>query len=153
MCAILDANVVHEVFGDNRPRAGIEFLDWIDKGRIPLVFGGKLLDELTVNIRFRVWLRQAVVSGRARVVNYARVSNKTETLRYLNECQSNDHHVLALAQISHARLLYSNDHKLIRDFKEKSIIDKPRGTVYSTDPHRKPMKHYRELLRKSHCRK
>lgn len=37
MCAILDNDVVHQVFGADRPQAGEEFFRWIDAGRIHLV--------------------------------------------------------------------------------------------------------------------
>ena len=41
-------------------------------------------------------------------------------------------HVLALAQVSGARLLYSNDQTLQRDFKNSKLIKNPRGNVYTT---------------------
>lgn len=44
----------------------------------------------------------------------------------------NPEHIIALAKISGARLLYSNDQLLQRDFNEKELIDKPRGKIYST---------------------
>ena len=34
MCAILDNDVVHEVFRQDRPAAGKAFFDWIDSGRL-----------------------------------------------------------------------------------------------------------------------
>ena len=59
-----------------------------------------------------------------------------EREKELNEegrCHSNDTHVIALAQITGARLLYSNDKDLHEDFKNKRLIDEPRGKVYSTN--------------------
>ena len=47
-------------------------------------------------------------------------------------CQSNDLHVLALAQVSGARLLYSNDLSLHQDFGNRDLISRPRGKIYST---------------------
>lgn len=47
-------------------------------------------------------------------------------------CQSDDTHIIALAQISGARLLFSNDKALHQDFKNKELINNPRGKVYST---------------------
>jgi len=40
--------------------------------------------------------------------------------------------IVALAQVSGARLLYSNDRNLQQDFGNKAFIDKPRGKVCST---------------------
>ena len=47
-------------------------------------------------------------------------------------CISDDPHVIALARISGARLLCSNDKDLQQDFGTKNLIDRPRGKVYST---------------------
>ncbi len=46
MCAIVDANVMHEVFGSNLQSAGEQFFNWIEKGTKRLVVGGKLREEL-----------------------------------------------------------------------------------------------------------
>ncbi len=46
MCAIVDANVVHEVFSSSSCPAGAKFLDWVNRGSGRLVAGGKLLQEL-----------------------------------------------------------------------------------------------------------
>ena len=133
MCAIVDANVAHEVFGENAPPAGARFLDWIDNGNGRLVAGGLLMSELERSSPdFREWVAEAQNSGRILEVKADKVENKTETLREAGVCRSNDHHVIALAQVSRARLLYSNDRALQRDFKDKRLIDNPRGRVYST---------------------
>ena len=55
MCAILDNDVVHQVFGQNRPAAGRAFFDWIDSGGGGLVGGGRLFKELARNENFRRW--------------------------------------------------------------------------------------------------
>ena len=40
MCAIVDANVAHEVFGTSQTPAGKRFYDWINEGQGRLVIGG-----------------------------------------------------------------------------------------------------------------
>ena len=132
MCAILDINVVHQVFGPDRPPAGEEFFQWLNSGKGQLVAGGELLRELDGNRKFKTWRQQAVLSGRVRLCNAAAVNDKTQQLKSENSCRSNDPHIVALAQVSGARLLYSNDEDLQRDFKDKKLIDNPRGKVYST---------------------
>ncbi len=67
-----------------------------------------------------------------RVVNDEEVDTETKALKANGLCKSNDPHVLALAQVSGARLLYSNDKDLQQDFKNKALINSPRGKVYST---------------------
>lgn len=136
MCAILDNNVVHEVFGsDRRPETGVKFFNWINSGPGHLIVGGKLLRELSDNQNFTEWLKQALFAGRASKPDDEVVYNKTNELDKAGLCQSDDAHVIALAQVSNARLLYSKDKDLHRDFKNKQLIDNPRGKVYSAPGH------------------
>ena len=65
MCAIIDANIVAEVFGDQRPEAGEEFFKWIDAGKGVLIVGGKLYLELArASARFNRWAQAALLAGR-----------------------------------------------------------------------------------------
>ncbi len=130
MCAILDANVVAEVFGTNRPPAGKGFFDWLDKGDGRLAVGGKLLEELDKSASFKRWRVNAVRYGRVRRVDKDVVNSKTKEIE--GACKSDDPHVIALAQVSGSRLLYSNDLALHKDFTDLSLIKKPPGKVYST---------------------
>ena len=133
MCAILDANITGEVFGSNPTPAGKGFFDWLNVGSGRMVVGGKLRDELYGSSEpFRKWAQQAQLSGRVRVKNNDEVNARTAELQEGSAYLSNDPHVLALAQVSGARLLYSNDNALQRDFKDKKLIDNPRGKIYST---------------------
>ena len=152
MCAIIDASVAGEVFGSNRSAAGKEFFDWVNQRHGRLVAGGKLLEELN-KTPARDWARQALISGQLRAVDDNDVEAMTNELRRQQVCRSNDLHVIALALISGARLLYSNDEDLQYDFKAKSLIDKPRGRIYST-LHSKDITgiHRRLLARKDLCR-
>ena len=133
MCAIVDANVASEIFGPDPKPAGAEFFDWLKKGSGRLVAGGKLLEELKASSGdFRIWANELVKAGKMRSVDGGKVAARTERIRDEGKCKSNDPHILALAQISGARLLYSNDVALQQDFNNKKLIDKPRGKVYST---------------------
>ena len=133
MCAIVDANVVSEIFGSNLPPAGEKFFDWLNKGNGRLVVGGKLLEELEKSSAdFRHWGREAQLAGRMIIANKSEVDARTEQIQSEDAIRSDDPHVIALAQVSGARLLYSNDGNLQQDFKNKSLIDDPRGKVYST---------------------
>ena len=145
MCAIVDANVAREVFGLDRPAAGAEFFKWINQEGGRLVTGGKLLEELE-RTPAREWVRQAMLSGFVRNVGDAEVDARAVELR--DSCISNDPHVIALAQVSGARLLYSNDGNLHRDFGNKELIDAPRGKVYSTRDDKSFRDHHRRLLRR-----
>lgn len=152
MCAILDADVAGEVFGKDRSGAGLKFFEWIDEGPGRLVLGGHLREELE-KTRAREWVRQALLAGRVRDVSDNEVNTRTDVLRNGEECISNDPHVIALAQVSRARLLYTDDGRLQVDFKNKKLIDNPRGRVYSTRENKDFRKNHRLLLeRRDLCR-
>ncbi len=154
MCAIIDANVSHEVFGSNRPEAGVKFFEWLNTGKGLLVVGGKLLVELeNSSPGFREWAKQAQSAGRMRSANEDDVKTKTEAIWSEGVCRSDDPHILALAQVSGARLLYSNDGALQEDFGTKSLLDNPRGKVYTTTENRDFRETHKKLLsRKDLCR-
>ena len=133
MCAILDANVAREVFEDESHEAGLRFRRWIETGSRRLVVGGKLTDELSrASGKFRRWVLTAQAQGRIKREQDGVVNQRVLDLTGRGNCLSNDTHIIALAQISGARLLYSNDKALQKDFKNKQLIDNPRGRIYST---------------------
>ena len=172
MCTILDNDVVHQVFisddrlesrDDNRPEAGKAFFDWIDSGKGNLVIGGKLLQELAKTRSFRDWMQEHILSGRGvRRVNDQKVNDRTQTLEKAGSCRSNDKHIIALAQVSGARLLYSNDRNLGDDFRDRTLIDNPQGRVYTTRRDKNApqaldntrfRRSHRELLKRNVCPK
>lgn len=161
MCAILDNDVASEVFGQDRPAAGKAFFDWIDSGRGSLVAGGRLLEELDGTRAFKEWRRQALLAGRFRRVNDRAVEERTRKLERESSCRSDDPHVVALALVSGARLLYSNDRSLGDDFRDRTLIGNPPGKVYTTRKDRnappafdstKFRQNHRALLNRSACR-
>lgn len=134
MCAIIDADTVHEVFGNNLNEAGEAFFDWIVEGSGHLIVGGKNEEELTRGSQgFRDWKWQLQSAGKMTVEDTEKVNIKTNKLIQNKACVSNDAHVIALAQVSGARLLYSNDSNLQQDFNNYRLIRRPRGKVYSTN--------------------
>ena len=149
MCgAILDKDVVSQVFAKRhelRPTAGVEFHNAIHQG-LALVAGGQLLSELDQNTTFREWRAAAMQVGRVRIVPDHNVDRLANELRTRDVCVSNDEHVIALAQISGARLLYSNDGELHTDFRNKRLVDAPRGKVYTTRERRDYTSIHRRLL-------
>lgn len=133
MCAIVDANVVSEVFGSNLRPAGDRFFNWLSRGNGLLVVGGEVFEELVKSSsNFRSWVQQAQLAGRIRMVSKSIVDERTAQLQSEDAIKSDDPHVIALAQVSGARLLYTNDIDLQQDFKNKRLIDEPRGKVYTT---------------------
>ena len=146
MCAIVDANVANEVFGPKPTPAGDRFFSWITKGSKRLVVGGKLLEELEKGSPcFRDWASQAGQSGKMKIMNNSEVQARTEQIKRQGLHKSDDPHILAVAQLSGTRLLYSNDGKLQQDFKNTKLID-PRGSIYSTQKKKELTGGHKRLL-------
>ena len=149
MCSIIDANVVHEVFGPSRPNAGEKFFEWLNTENGRLAVGGKLYEELTGSSElFRRWGKEALLSGRMKVTKKSQVNRRVQELAKQGKVGSDDIHIIALAQISGARLLYSNDKTLHKDFKKKKLLDNPRGKIYSTAEKRDFSNSHKKLLGK-----
>ena len=125
MCAIVDASVRDQVFGKKRSEASEFFFDWLNRDTVKprFVIGGKLLRELSSNDSFVSWLQSAQLAGRAKRVPDEEVDSETKELEALNICKSNDQHVLALARVSGARLLFADDGDLQSDFGNREIIE------------------------------
>lgn len=147
MCAIVDANVAHQVFGNEQPEAGMRFLQWLESGRGLLVVGGRLYAELLQSSEeFRLWAPEALRMGKMIRENASEVNELERQIFDNGLCSSDDPHVLALAQISGARLLYSNDSALQDDFTNHTLINNPRGKIYSTRVNRNFVRSHRDLL-------
>ena len=150
MCAIVDANVRDQVFGGGQTDAGKYFLDWLLRpGGGRLALGGKLRNELSDNgrnLRFMDTYRQLRLDGRVREIPDGQVDAETSALQSRQICRSNDLHVLALARLSGARLLFANDRRLQEDFKNSRIVNNPRGKVYTTSMRSSVTRVHRQLL-------
>ena len=148
MCAIIDASIVHQVFGSDRTDAGTAFFTWIASGNGRLVAGGKLLKELSRSEAFRSWWSQAQLAGRTTTFQEETVDRQTQEVEREGVHRSNDPHVLALAQISGARLLFTNDLDLQKDFKNSELIEPSGGRIYTTIRSATFGKAHKNLLRR-----
>lgn len=104
----------------------------------------------------RAWLVELQNAGRLKTVDRAevdRVSQKLKASRGPASLTSDDEHVVALAMVSGARLLFTNDMRLSRDFKNPQIVSVPRGRVYTTRLSQGLNGTHRSLLRSNNlCR-
>lgn len=122
MCLIVDANVA--------PRFLVRssaVIDWLfgERGAPRLVAAGKLRAELALNDSVRRQLVALDRAGRLRSVDLERVQNEDRRLRAAAACLSNDPHVLALALVSGARTLATNDNALAADFLRRQSATPP----------------------------
>ncbi len=157
MCVIIDANAISEVFPsrmfrgkDTRPAAGKQLYDWLNSKPGRLVIGGsKLQDELN-NESYRTWIlepkRRGELRGKLRKYNDEEVKQKTQELLEQNSCQSDDEHIIALAQISNARLLYSKDKTLHKDFKNIKLLHDPGGKIFPRGNNRRDRRRRDNIL-------
>ena len=132
MCLIIDANVASAL----QPKPSVDakpVIDSIAQRKVTLVIGGKNTDELSKNNSVRQWLRGLVRANVARLIPNTDIEREERILIGLGQHKSNDVHVLALARASGARLLFSQDKALARDF--KACLDKPSGSVYKERSH------------------
>jgi hypothetical protein len=129
-CVIIDANVANTFFLQD-DADGAPLWSWIDKGA-RIATGGKNWIEINHKTENKRSLLELKRSGK--IINYGASAVEVEERKILaaGVCTSNDQHVIALAKVSGARVLYSHDAALIEDFKNKTLIDKPRGKIYSS---------------------
>ena len=104
-------------------------------GKIVYSTEGKFKNE--VSGRAREALSELLGSGKALLVKGGKLKSERERLINDSVYKSDDIHVLALALVSGARLLYTEDQDLQNDFKRgkwkngKFIIGDPRGKLYT----------------------
>ncbi len=132
MCMIIDANRLGVFLSDQMAEDAKPIHGWLNKGWGNLVYstGGAFADEICG--RSRKKLAGYAQAGRATVIPAGEFEEDEQQLRDNEAVRSDDPHVLALARLSGARVLYTGDHALTQDFKDKQLIDKPRGKVYSS---------------------
>ena len=156
MCGILDANVLGNFFRrkpEEMSEAAFEFWKYVRNGHLKIVIAGKLKIEIEKVDKAKKWFQQAKRRGIVYQEDSKTVADEAERLAVSGLCKSNDFHVLALAKVSGARLLYTNDKNLIKDFGNIKIINKPRGKIYREPKRGKFDKRYRKLLNENVCRK
>ena len=153
MCVIVDNNVAGLLFGDSkhRPDAATKFLEYVDGGRLKLVAGGRLVEELCGSAKVQAWLEERVKSGKANIVPSHKVEEVERQLIQEDRLKSDDPHVLALALVAGARLLYTHDDALTDDFKDPDLIRAPRGKVFRTPTRSRFTKVRRKLLDNANC--
>jgi len=134
MCIIIDANTAHEMTSSPPHPDATPVLKWLENRRGFLVLGGKLTEELYAT-PFRRLVVELTRAGVTRIYRSESVTRTETDLRRSGRCTSNDLHVIALALISGARLLYSRDQRLQADFRSLEIMNNPRGHVYSSANH------------------
>jgi len=134
MCLIIDTNVAHRALCDPAdPEFELVYKSLFGNSRPQqaLVYGGGLATEYDRSGQISRAVEELLRAGRAWREDDGVVD--VETKFASQHCRSNDPHVIALARVSGVRLLCTHDRNsgLMADFKNKELIDKPRGRVYT----------------------
>lgn len=129
MCIIVDANMLGMFLADGENVDAGPIHAWLRRGKGVVVYSTGRTFAKELGRRARDRLAQYVRAGMAVRVSEERFHEDVRFLR--TRIRSDDPHVLALARASGARILYTADHRLMDDFKDKRFIDEPRGKVYT----------------------
>ena len=125
MCTIVDANIMGEFLtSGNEDAAPVH--RWLEGGGTILYSTDGPFDR-EIGQRARDRLLVYSRSGRARRVRLHEFEDEKLALLKRTDLVSNDAHALALAREKGARILYTADKNLMKDFKNPQIIRQPRS--------------------------
>ena len=127
MCLIVDTNVAHFLVRPDSTRT-IPIVRWIKAGGV-LIWGGRLTFELKHNRNVASFL--AVLQRRGQMRSAGRAELRKEICRIKDLCKSDDAHIIALARLVPARVLFTDDQAFRKDFLDRDLIDRPRGRLYT----------------------
>lgn len=131
MCLIIDTNrtgILAKCSSGDSSEPSLSVLKWM-KGDGMVVYGGSLSDEYDANStqEFRRLLAEWNRSGKARLEDPDKVRRVSNSIKA--KCESNDADIVALARVSGARLLWTCDNDLMKDFLNSELVFKPNGKV------------------------
>ena len=141
MCVIVDANLAARALRELPEPEFAPLLDWLQTGGGVLVVGGRLTEELSRLEKPWQFVLNLLRAGRARPVGREQVEQEEAVVAATGHCRSNDHHVLALARVSGARTLCTDDRALQQDFRNPRLISGPRGSIYQRQAHAHLLRH------------
>lgn len=136
MCIIIDANMFSNFI--NPKKEDMEPVrNWINKQNGKLVYSPaeKFESELKRHQKMNRQIREYSKRGKLTLINPEEVTSRMRKLEKERKLKSNDAHIIALAQVSGATLLASEDKKLQADFKNSEFI--PGGKIYRYEEHKK----------------
>lgn len=150
MCLIVDANRASLVFAQLVTTDFVPIRDWLTSPKKDgqLIVGGHLETELNKINGARRFILALQRAGRARFIPRSTVIAEEAIVVAMGSCQSNDSHVIALARVSGARVLCSEDGALWTDFKNQKLISNPRGRIYRTAQHARLLCHTKACRKK-----
>jgi len=134
MCLIIDNNVRDKVLLNN-DKNYLPVKKALFEKRNVMIYGGKLREEYLKSGKVKRILKELDRAGIAVSIKDSIINGETKAVIGLGICKSNDEHIVALARVSGARLLCSEDLDLHHDFKNKKLLNSPRGKIYQNTAH------------------
>jgi hypothetical protein len=130
VCLIVDASCCTHVFRkeDDEYFGHIQAQLFAKNSKVHIVYGGKLTQEYEVAGVSRI-VKTLDQAGRAQHASTSALDHQDQLIKK-KRCKSNDRHILALALVSNARLLCTNDENLKEDFINAELLSNPRGSVF-----------------------
>ena len=127
MCikTIVDASAFRHFLEPSRNSAGHQLRRWIDRGDGVVVYSPDhtvYADELNRYIDVRNLLRDYSQRGRAVDIDGTLIQAVLDQIPDRPVRRSNDPHVLALAEVSRATVLFSCDGNLRQDFADHQVL-------------------------------
>jgi hypothetical protein len=134
MCLIIDANCAWEL--SNGAPDATPIATWLKRGDSRIAIGGtKLNIEYKKIGNFMKLLGVLDSRGQIHRAEEHLVDREAERIESELILTSDDPHILALAIVSGARIIYSHDSNLHTDFCNQHIIAKPQGKIYQNKNH------------------
>jgi len=147
MCVVIDANKAGDLCNQDRPYL-MALMQWINRGG-RIVSGGKLQEEL-----FRITKMRELVTEwakRGTLIQLPKDAVKAKEDEIKGVCKSDDPHVIAIAIISNARIVVTEDKKLIQDLQDLSIVGRRRRIYKENGASPNRIDRHMALLRGSDC--
>jgi hypothetical protein len=139
MPIIIDANRISLCV--NGSEEALPIMQALLSRRARVAYGGsKLVTEYRKNTHFFKLITELSRAGVAVTTSATRIDAEEKRLAECGLMVSDDPHILAVANILSARLLYTDDSDLKRDFNNSRLISGPRGKIYN-------MRNSRTLIR------
>lgn len=147
MCVVMDANQAANFCSQNQPHL-TQLMAWINRGG-KIAVGGKLEVELFRIHAMRNLIGEWSKSGRLRRVSKEIIEKKELELK--GKCISNDVHVIALAIISKASIVVTEDKELISDIGNKKIMKYNCRVYKKNEKSPNNIGVHKKMLRSSDC--
>ena len=128
MCAILDASCFNDFFSGSEDFVPVH--KWIEEKNGKLVYSPtEKFEKEWDGEEKRRYIKDRIGSGKIKQIDEKVVRIKTQKWK-VAQIQSDDPHIIALAEVSGAKVLFTNDTDLEKDFK-KFI----KGSIYKNKNH------------------